>query len=157
MPIASPAHRGFTMIETLITVTVIGVTAAISARELSRYLEQRRAIVAARQVQWEIAIARSFAVRLGRPVTTIVDEPLRLITTRDTSGAVLRTRSFDLKSDMPLHSLILDIPGDSLRFSERGLCLNCPASGSATFTVRASNRTRYVRIGLLGRGEITTK
>lgn len=148
---------GFSVAELLVVLAIVGVMAAIGARGLAPYMAQTRAITAARQVQWEVSVARSFAVRAARPMTLALDEANRVLTIRDSTGKVFRRKSFGRDSDLSLRSLQLDVPGDTLRFSERGLCLNCPASGPAVFIVTANDKKRYIRVGLLGRGQVESK
>lgn len=148
---------GFTLIETVITVTLAAVLLAVGGRSIVRYSAHQRVARAARAVQWDLTFARSLALRAGHPFTVRIDEINRTVSVRDSSGKLLRQSTYGLGADLVVRTLQIDLPGDSILFSERGLCLNCPAGTPAVLNVVTGADARIIRIGLLGRAELSVK
>ena len=89
----------------------------------------------------EITVARSYAIRSGRPMTMVIDEVTRSVSLHD--GAVVR-RMVSLGDDARLRveRLAIEIPGDSLVFSARGLCVNCGLAGPTELSIEAEGPCR---------------
>jgi hypothetical protein len=123
-----------------------------SMGSLHRYIRQQQVDRAADAVAWEITVARSYAIREGEPVRLVFDEATRSMVVRDDS-TTWRTLRLGPGTDLPVDSLTIDIPGDSLVFSYRGFCLNCSNVSNANVNVTVGNRQRRIQIGFLGRAE----
>lgn len=144
--------RGFTLVEALITMVVIGLVLGAGMGSLKKYMRQQQVDRAADAILWEITVARSYAVREGEPVSLVIDEANRTLIVRD-SAQTWRTLNMGPGSELPVDSLTIDIPGDSLVFSFRGFCLNCSNVSFATLAVKVGARQRQVQVGFLGRAE----
>jgi len=70
--LAAWAQRGFTLVELLVVVTVLGILLGIGIPSFRSLLEQNRATSAANQLQASLQFARSTAIAQGRPVTICV-------------------------------------------------------------------------------------
>jgi prepilin-type N-terminal cleavage/methylation domain-containing protein len=143
-----------TLLELLCAVVVFGVLAGGGSMIYERYMRAQRANQVAALLQWEITVARSFAIRSGRPMTMIINETTRTMTLHD--GSIIR-RTVSLGDDARLRVERLDlrIPGDSLVFSARGLCINCPSIGATELSIEAEGRHATVYVELLGRRQPT--
>jgi len=136
----------------LCAVVVIGVLATASYTGVTSYNRSRRAGLVADMLEWEITVARAYAVRSGRPMSLFVDERVRSVELRDGSS-IRRRLSLGDGAPMRIDGLTLDLAGDSLVFSPRGLCVNCSPSHLTELTVTAGGRVAIVQIGMLGRPE----
>jgi prepilin-type N-terminal cleavage/methylation domain-containing protein len=145
-------ERGFTLIEVFLTLAVLGIIMGTGMSSLHRYIRQQQADRAADAILWEITVARSYAIREGNVVRLVVDETNKQLIVRDDS-LTWRTLRLGPGTELPVDSLTIDIPGDSLIFSFRGFCLNCSNVSAATFAVTVGNRQRKVQVGFLGRAE----
>ncbi len=150
-------HRGFTVIELVIVMTVSGLLLSIGFASMRDYSRKQRARQAAEALAWSVQVARTYAIRAGRPMALIVDETNRTVLVRDTSGTVAYNRDFSDRSDFALEVLDLDLDGDSLVFSRRGLCMNCRSGGTTEFHVKSAGRMYALEVGLLGRTEIKVR
>ena len=91
-------------------------------------------------ILWEVAVARSYALRSGMTVSLVADETNKILTVRDANGAVWRTTRFGAKDELYAKTINVNTPGDSLAFSALGICLNCNGGGATTITVDAGSR-----------------
>ncbi len=140
---------GVSLIELLCAVVVVGVLATASFTGITSYNRMRRASQVAGLLEWEVTVARSYAIRSGRPMSLYVDESGRSVILRD-GESTWRRLSLGDGAPLRVDRITLDAPGDSLVFSPRGLCVNCEAGAPAGLTVAASGRVATVRIGVLG-------
>ena len=139
-----------TLLELLCAVVVFGVLVGGGSVIHESYMRAQRANHVADLLRWEVTVARSYAIRTGRPMTMVINETTRTVTLHD--GAVIR-RTVSLGDDARLRVERLDlrIPGDSLVFSARGLCVNCPSVGTTELSIEAEGRRATVHVELLGR------
>ncbi len=161
MPMKSfrnPKHRkvpqGFTVIELVVVMSVTGLLLSIGFVGMRDYARQQRARQATQALAWSVQVARTYAIRAGSQMTLAVDEAKRDVVVRDTAGTVAFRRAFGPKSDYVLERLDLDVDGDSLVFSRRGLCMNCSSGVPTRIYVRAHEKEYFLEIGLLGRTEM---
>ena len=140
---------GVSLIELLCAVVVVGVLATAAFTGVTSYNRTHRASQVAELLEWEVHVARSYAIRSGRPMSLIVDERSRSVVLRD-GASTWRRLSLGDGARLRVDRLTLDIPGDSLVFSPRGLCVNCAANTLADLSVAASGRFARVRVGRLG-------
>ena len=140
---------GVSLIELLCAVVVVGVLATASFTGLTSYNRMRRASQVAGLLEWEVTVARSYAIRSGRPMALVIDEGARSVMLRD-GASTWRTLSLGDGAPLRVDSITLDLPGDSLVFSPRGLCVNCGAGAATGLSVVAGGRVARIRIGMLG-------
>jgi type IV fimbrial biogenesis protein FimT len=62
------SHRGFTLIEMMITIAILGIVLAIAAPSLSQYIAIHRAKGFAENFAQDLIMARSEAIRVNKPV-----------------------------------------------------------------------------------------
>ncbi len=144
---------GVSLVELLCAVVTAGVLATAGFSAVTAYNRSQRASRVAELLQWEITVARGYAIRSGRPMSLFVDEHVRSVALRD-GESTWRKLSLGDGSPLEVERLVLDLPGDSLAFSPRGLCVNCSATRLVGLSVDASGRLATVRIGMLGRPEL---
>lgn len=145
---------GVSLLELLCAVVVVGVLATASYTGLTSYDRSRRAARVATLLEWEIKVARGYAVRSGRPMSLFIDEGMRSVALRD-GPSTWRKLSLGEGAPQEVDGITLDLAGDSLVFSPRGLCVNCSASQFTNLSVTSGGRVAIVRIGMLGRPEPT--
>jgi prepilin-type N-terminal cleavage/methylation domain-containing protein len=145
-------ERGFTLVETMITLIVLGIILGAGMSSLHKYMRSQQVDRAADAILWEITVARSYAIREGDVVRLVIDEANKSLIVRD-NAQTWRTLRLGPGTELPVDSLTIDIPGDSLIFSFRGFCLNCSNVSAATLAVTVGNRQRKVQVGFLGRAE----
>lgn len=143
---------GFTLPEMMIALTLAGIIAGSSFTGIRRYMNYQKAHRAERQLEWELTTARSYAIRTGRPVTIAVNEGTMTMTVRDSAGTVLRQTSFGSGSASGAKKVELTAPGDTVIFSQRGLCLNCRGT-APEFRIDAGGMTASFQLGFSGRAE----
>ena len=143
-----------TLLELLCAVVVFGVLVGGGKTGYDSYMRAQRANQVAELLRWEITVARSYAIRSGRPMTMVIDEVTRSVSLHD--GAITR-RMVSLGDDARLRveRLTIEIPGDSLVFSARGLCVNCRLSGATELSIEAEGRVAIVQVELFGRPLVT--
>ena len=139
---------GVSLIELLCAVVVVGVLATATFTGVTSYNRMRRASQVAGLLEWEVTVARSYAIRSGRPMSLVVDERARSVVLRD-GASTWRTLSLGDGTRLRVDRLDLDIAGDSLMFSPRGICVNCGATRPVALSVAAGGRIARVRIAML--------
>jgi len=146
---------GVSLLELLCAVVVVGVLATATYTGVTSYDRSRRAARVASLLQWEVTVARGYAIRSGRPMSLVVDEQARWVALRD-GGVTWRKLSLGDGAPMQVDRLTLDLPGDSLVFSPRGLCINCSANRLTDLSVGAGGRVATIQIGRLGHPELSS-
>jgi prepilin-type N-terminal cleavage/methylation domain-containing protein len=144
-----------TLLELLCAVVIFGLLVGGGSAIHDRYMRVQRANHVAELLRWEITVARSYAIRSGRPMTLRIDEATRSVSLHD--GDVIR-RTVALGDATPLRvdRLDLAIPGDSLVFSARGVCINCRPAGLTELSIEAEGRTATVQVELFGNSRART-
>lgn len=110
---------GFTILELLIVMTLVAITLAITQQIYDGYQERTATRRAARLFGLDLSLARSAAVQGRRNAVIRFDEAARTYEVR--SNRLLTRRGFDAGSDIPLESIDLEMPGDSVVFDARGM------------------------------------
>lgn len=138
--------RGFTLIEMLIVVVVLGTMAMMVAPSVGGGVAQARVKRAASIVAGDLEVAFSNAARQRRPIRVSFTSSTRSYTVSDrATGTVLFSRDFGPGAELALNSLsastaILDIYPNGI------------ASGTDTITLQSGSKSRRVivtRAGLI--------
>ena len=105
---------GFTLLEMITTVIIVGVVAAIAAPNLLGLLNRNRVNEAVRQIEGALKEAQKQAIRNGTSCSITIDTANNLITNPSGgNGCLLSTRSID-------DSIQLDSSRTTIAFSGKG-------------------------------------
>lgn len=137
-------------------ITIMGLLSAFTAKGVKAFSQQQQGERATKAIMWEVAVARSYALRSGMTVSLVADETNKILTVRDANGAVWRTTRFGAKDELYAKTINVNTPGDSLAFSALGICLNCNGGGATTITVDAGSRRGIISTSILGRTELVS-
>ena len=142
-----PPHRrgGFTLLEVLIVLVIGSLLLSFAVLTFTGYFHRDSARRAAQIFAQDLTAARSFALRSREPVVIRFYESSLWyeVETRDTATEVARRR-FGQNADIDLSGVVLDMDGDSLVFSARGIADMSGAGGAlgtATFSSGAASYT----------------
>ncbi len=147
-------RAGMTVPELLMAIVVAGILMAIGYGSLHDYIFSQRGRRAAQTLAWQVTIARSLAIRSGRPISLVANETARSIVVRDSAGTVYQSLDLGTSGELTVDRLDIGLAGDSLIFSRRGMCLNCAAGGVTTIIVESLERRYTIEVSLLGRVEL---
>jgi Tfp pilus assembly protein FimT len=131
------ACAGFTLIELTIVILIGMVLIALATLAFGTANTRMAARRSAQVFSRDLALARSMAVRGREKVTIKFYENARWYEVKTASGRSLATRRFGVNEDVNLSTIKLDLPGDSLVFSNRGVGTISSSLGTATFTAGA--------------------
>jgi prepilin-type N-terminal cleavage/methylation domain-containing protein len=145
-------QHGFTLVELLITITILSVVGLMANTSFRTFRQKTILNRAARVVAADAAMTRTYAIRQRANVSLVADESTQSYQIRDASGTVLKTRWFDVDSDLPLDSLDVLNTGDSLTFNARGMLV----SSFAVIDVGSSAGSKRVIVNGLGRHRVVT-
>ena len=84
-------QRGFTLLELVFTVVIIGIVAAMAAPSFSGLIESNKVKRLATEIEWLLVQAKSEAVMRGDNIQVVIDDagtPTWSIISRTTSGAI---------------------------------------------------------------------
>ena len=115
---------GFTLLEILVAVVIAGLLMGLTASGMRTLDRQQRRERLAREVLWEVTVARSYALRGAVPMALVADSVNKTLMVRDGFGTVYRTLGFGIATEFSATGLVINTAGDSLAFSARGMCLN---------------------------------
>lgn len=88
-------NSGFTLLEMLATIIIIGIIAAIAAPNFLGLLNRNRVNEAARQVEGALREAQRQALRRGKPCSIDIDETNKIISNPTTNGCLLTNRNLN--------------------------------------------------------------
>ena len=149
------AVAGITLLEILVTVVIASLLMGMTTSAMRTLGRQQRRERLAREVLWEVTVARSFALRGAVPMALVADSAHKTLTVRDAYGTVYRTLGLGTGTEFAASGLVINVAGDSLAFSSRGVCLNCDAGGATTITVTTLGQPpTTMKVGVLGRAEL---
>lgn len=133
--------RGFTLVELVLVMVIMGLTALVALRQLHLYLDRIATRDAVRAASGVVTRARDEALALHAPVSVSIDTANAALELRTLGTAFGRT---PLGS---LHGVVLSTSRDSITFDARGL-----GHGTANLTLvarrgRASDTLVVSRLG----------
>ena len=107
--------RGFTIVELLVVMGVIGLLLAISIPAATRYTGRMRLGAATREVMGLLSLARSSAISSRMPQTVLVDVDAGRLLIEDSPDAAVQTKAVTLASSVVVRvttsdGRILDAP-----------------------------------------------
>lgn len=93
------AHRGFSLIELLVVLSITGILIAVSVTQISRQMNRDRVLRAATMVQGVLVEASQLAVRRRAPMRVVLTGSSVQVRQR-TGDSLVRQWRFDAASDM---------------------------------------------------------
>ena len=148
-----PSHKGFTLVELMIVIAVMGIMAAIAMPNYRTYMAQRRLNGAARQVMFDLMAARSKAVSLNQKVKVDfgTNHGYQIWNDADGNGTVAIDEGDNIKKD--IHPDYYDVTFSTAApvFLPRGTVL--PGS-NCKITLTNSSGSTYVKVASTGRVKI---
>ncbi len=151
----SRSRAGFSLVEMLMVIILIGIMTGLAASQYSGYLERTVPDRASRIVGSYVTLTRSYAVQRRSSVTLAVN-PVDLTLMIRSEDDTLRIMPFGPDDDLPLVALDTNIDGDSLTFTARGVCMACGVAG-AGITVTGHNWSYLITFNALGRWKRTVQ
>ena len=146
---------GFTLIEILTVLVIMGITLAVVATTFNRYVDRSSAKRAAEIFGQDLTVARNTAARSRQTVVMDFDEGNLSYIVRVEEGDTLLYRFFDADSDITLASLDLQITGDTVAFNSRGIADLSGAVGTlGTAVFTAGNTTYAVSFNSMGSSRV---
>ena len=153
---ARPTRRdGFSLLELLVVLVVGGVVLAIVGARFSEWRDKSAAQQAAQVFARDLSMARSTSARGREAVVVRFYETSGWYTVTSASGRELARRRFSTGEEVPLSSIDLQLPGDSLVFSARGIAdLSGIGSTLGEARFRAGATTYQVAFNSLGASRV---
>lgn len=121
-------QSGFTLIEMLVTVILIGIVAAISAPNLTAMLNRNRSNEAMRQIEGALTEAQKQAIRRGRTCSINISINTTNSALVNPAGGGCLTSPRQLNENVILNT---DAPGNSIIFTGKGT-IPAPAPPAAS-------------------------
>lgn len=135
--------QGFTLIEMMVVVVVMGIITAIAVPSYGRYVERHRTTQAINRFTTDVAYARMLAVRTGRRTRIQpLDAGTRYEVQWDSAGTWLRNRNTRLGDEFRGVSLT----GGAVQFDARGL-----RSDVGQISLRHGNSDYTIQVTAAGR------
>jgi len=146
-------RRGFTLIELIVVMTIAAVVLALGGLTFASYLRRTSARSAAQLFAQDLLAARGFAVRSQESVVIRFFESSKWyqVESQSTDTEIARRRFTGTGADMNLSAVELDVAGDSLVFSARGL-LDMSGAGGTLGTASFSSGTTTYTVSFNGMG-----
>lgn len=143
------AQSGYSLLETVMTITILGIVLVVAAPTASRAIAHMRVDRTARVVAADLELAFSLASRQRRPVRVTINSVAREYSITDrATGTVFRKRAVGHDPDLNVASITSS--ASSLDIFPNGL-----AAGALTVTLESSGHTRRVVVTRAGRVRIT--
>lgn len=137
--------RGFTLIEVVITLAVVGILMAVSIIKLVPAVERAKVRQASSIIAGDLQYAQMIASRERRPVVMIVTTAVQGYMIRDRTGTTIyRTRLLGPSTDYGIQTLAVS-PSTAIEVFPSGV-----VPQSTTFTITNDTYQRSVRISRAG-------
>jgi prepilin-type N-terminal cleavage/methylation domain-containing protein len=141
------SRRGFTLLELVVVMGIVGILAMMSIGKTSRILTGWRVTRAAQAVDQELQTAFALVGRNRKPLTITMDLTKMELRLTDRAGTVYRRRNFGPTSAYNLRASDLTLSRSALEIYPPGLAAD---SLSITITGRGvKKRVRMLRGGLV--------
>ena len=143
---AAPSRTsgGFSLIELTMVLVMAGITFGFASLSLSEYAHRNAARRAAQVFAQDLTLARATAMRIQEAVVIRFYEDGRRYVIETQSGSVeVATRRFGDNADIDLEAIDLNLTGDSLVFSARGIADLSGAPGALGEATFSSGSTGY--------------
>jgi len=147
--------KGFTLIELMIVIAILGILAGIAAPNFQTYMAQRRLNGAARQVMTDLMAARMKAVSLNQKVKVFFKSDQEKVheyeiwNDADGNGTVDNGEGDDIERDIhpDYHDVTFSASANPF-FQPRGTAVG------STIALTNSSEFKYVKVALTGRVKI---
>jgi len=148
-------RSGFSLIELVVVLLVTSVTLGIGIASFQAYYNSSATRRAAELFVHDLATARATAIRERSSVTIAFNEAARSYEIRTSEGRLLLARSFAPGSEISLTVLALEVAGDSIVFSPRGVVDLSGVVGSlGVARFEAGERSAFATFNALGAAEV---
>ena len=134
---------GFTLVEIMAVLVIVGITLAVVATTFNRYLERSSAKRSAEIFGQDLTVARNSATRSRQTVVMDFDEGGRSYVVRVAGGDTILHRFFNDASDITVSSMDLQLPGDTVAFNSLGIANLSGAPGTLGKALFISGNTTY--------------
>ena len=132
------SRNGFTLLELLIVLIIVGIAAGVALPQVGRMLAQTRVQRAAGVVAADLKLAHSLAGRQRQPVEIVLDAANQVMRVRDdATSTVYSERYFHSAGEYPV---------DSFTTTDASVVVypNGLSDGNVTITVGAGGRSRQI-------------
>lgn len=151
MPTQAQFNQGFTLLELLITIAVLGILLGIAVPSFQSSLTNSRLTTAANDLVGALQAARSEAIKRNATHQFCVDTGTKAWQVLDNSNAILRQGQINPGIAITAANLISSGTQRCVRFRSDGLPYNAtPAlltNGSLTLTLNSRTRTVNIQLG----------
>ncbi|MGF1589461.1 MAG: Tfp pilus assembly protein FimT/FimU [Pleurocapsa sp.] len=140
---ARKSSSGFTLIEMLVTITVVGVIAAIASPNFLGLLNRNRVNEAAQQIEGALKEAQRQALRNSKSCTISINTTIKTIANSGTNGCLLSTRVLN-------DSIQLNTSRTTITFSGKGnITIDTTTNPTPVLVVSIPNGTNHQRCVVL--------
>ena len=137
-------RSGFTIIELTVVVSVSAVVLTLGTLAFSGYFQRNSARSAAQVFAQDLVAARNFSIRSQeRVVIRFYESGLWYEVSSQSTLTEIARRRFGTNADVDLSAVTLDVDGDTLVFSPRGIADMSGVSGSLGTATFSSGAVTY--------------
>lgn len=137
------ARGGFSLVEILIVLVLMGILAGLVAPPMAAYLAKQNVRAAILRVKGDIQYARMLAIQSGGGATFAPTGTGYVVMAKGPTGATMVARSVDLAAEYPGMTITADAA--TTEFDGRGMPDN-----AGTVSVTRAGETRSLQINVIG-------